>query len=46
MGSFYLPPEIAVQLRIAAASDRRSVSDAVTEAVSEWLGRRAVRAKR
>ena len=33
----YLPPEAALALRVRCAQARRSVSDAVTEAVAEWL---------
>jgi hypothetical protein len=35
--SVYLPVELAAALRVACASSRRSLSDAVTEAVGEWL---------
>lgn len=33
----YLPPKMAERLRVRCAKDRRSVSDAVTEAVDMWL---------
>jgi hypothetical protein len=33
----YLPPEAAMALRVRCAQERRSVSDAVTEAVAKWL---------
>jgi hypothetical protein len=33
----YLPPALAKDLRVRCASERRSVSDAVTEAVGSWL---------
>lgn len=33
----YLPPDIAAELRMACARDRRSMSDVVTAAVSAWL---------
>jgi hypothetical protein len=33
----YLPPDAATALRVRCAQERRSVSDAVTEAVAEWL---------
>lgn len=35
--SIYLPPDIAEKLRVRCALDRRSLSDAVTEAVVGWL---------
>lgn len=35
--SIYLPPDIAEKLRVRCALDRRSLSDAVTEAVAGWL---------
>ena len=33
----YLPPELAEALRVRCAKERRSVSDGVTDAVSEWM---------
>ena len=33
----YMPPELVAQLRHRSVAERRSVSDAVTEAVSEWM---------
>ncbi len=33
----YLPPEIVEQLRIRCVQERRSVSDAVSDAVTAWL---------
>ena len=33
----YLPPDVAAELRVACARDRRSVSDAITVAVGAWL---------
>jgi hypothetical protein len=33
----YLPPELAEGLRVRCARERRSVSDAVTEAVFAWM---------
>lgn len=36
----YLPPEMAVELRVRCARERRSVSDAITEAVGNWLSER------
>lgn len=33
----YLPPELALKLRMRCVQARRSVSDAVTEAVAQWL---------
>lgn len=41
--ALYLPKELAHELRVAAVTDRRSLSDAVTDAVREWLLRRAKR---
>lgn len=35
--SAYVPPELAESLRVRCARERRSVSDAVTEALSAWL---------
>jgi hypothetical protein len=35
--SIYVPPELAEALRVRCAKERRSVSDAVTEAVTVWL---------
>ena len=35
--SIYLPPELAQELRIKSVKQRRSVSDAVTEAVRQWV---------
>ncbi len=32
-----LPPELAMKLRLAAVRQRRSVSDAATEAITAWL---------
>ena len=34
----YLPPELVTALRVRCAQERRSVSDAITEAVSAWVG--------
>jgi len=36
----YLPPEHEQELRLAAVRERRSLSDAVSEAVREWLAHR------
>lgn len=36
----YLPPELATELRLLCARERRSLSDAVTDATSEWIRRR------
>lgn len=33
----YLPPEVAEELRVKCVRERRSLSDAVTEAVRDWL---------
>ena len=33
----YLPPKLAENLRIFCAKKRRSLSDAVTEAIGKWL---------
>jgi hypothetical protein len=35
--SAYIPPELAEALRVRCARERRSVSDAVTEALGLWL---------
>jgi hypothetical protein len=35
--AIYLPPNVAEELRVRCARERRSISDAVTEAVSAWL---------
>jgi hypothetical protein len=35
--SAYVPPELAEALRVRCARERRSVSDAVTAALSAWL---------
>jgi hypothetical protein len=35
--AIYLPPDVAEELRVRCARERRSISDAVTEAVSTWL---------
>jgi hypothetical protein len=35
--AIYLPPSVAEELRVRCARERRSVSDAVTEAVTAWL---------
>lgn len=35
--SVYVPPELAEALRVRCARERRSVSDAVTEALATWL---------
>ena len=32
----YLPPELATELRVRCARERRSLSDAVTAAVESW----------
>ncbi len=32
----YLPPELATELRVRCARERRSLSDAVTAAVETW----------
>lgn len=32
----YLPPELATELRVRCARERRSLSDAVTAAVEAW----------
>jgi hypothetical protein len=36
--SFYLPPTLAEAVRMRCAKERRSMSDALTEAVNAWLG--------
>lgn len=33
----YLPPELAAELRVRCARERRSLSDAVTAAVEAWV---------
>ena len=33
----YLPPELVEDLRVRCVRERRSVSDAVTEAVASWM---------
>jgi hypothetical protein len=33
----YLPPDLAEELRVCCAKERRSVSDAVTDALRAWL---------
>ena len=35
--AIYLPPDTAENLRVRCARERRSISDAVTEAVAMWL---------
>lgn len=35
----YMPPPLIEALRVRCARERRSLSDAVTEAVSEWINR-------
>lgn len=35
--AIYLPPDVAEELRVRCARERRSISDAVTEAVTGWL---------
>lgn len=35
--SAYVPPELAESLRVRCAREHRSVSDAVTEALSAWI---------
>jgi hypothetical protein len=35
--SIYLPPDVVEELRVRCARERRSISDAVTEAVAGWL---------
>ena len=35
--AIYVPPELAEQLRVRCARERRSISDAVTEAVTMWM---------
>lgn len=35
--AIYLPPELAAELRVRCARERRSLSDAVTAAVETWL---------
>lgn len=35
--AIYLPSDVAEELRVRCARERRSISDAVTEAVSGWL---------
>ncbi len=37
--TFYIPSDLATQLRIACASERRSMSDAATDALREWVQR-------
>lgn len=37
--ALYLPPDVAEELRVRCARERRSASDAVTEAVRAWLAR-------
>lgn len=39
--AIYLPPELAEELRIRCAKERRSLSDAITHAVEEWVRRPA-----
>lgn len=34
----YIPPGLASDLRVLCAQQRRSLSDAVTEAVNKWIG--------
>lgn len=33
----YLPPELAEELRVRCAKERRSLSDAITHAVEAWV---------
>lgn len=35
--AIYLPPDVSEELRVRCARERRSISDAVTEAVRLWL---------
>jgi hypothetical protein len=35
--AIYLPPDVAEELRVRCARERRSISDAVTDAVTQWL---------
>lgn len=35
--AIYLPPELAAELRVRCARERRSLSDGVTTAVEAWL---------
>lgn len=35
----HIPPDLARELRIACAGQRRSMSDAATEALRDWLTR-------
>jgi hypothetical protein len=35
--AIYLPPDLAEALRVRCARERRSISDAVTDAVTGWL---------
>jgi len=38
--AIYLPPDVATELRVLCARERRSVSDAVTDAVTSLLRRK------
>jgi hypothetical protein len=38
--TLYLPPELVKQVRLLCVEERRSMSDAATEALTEWRGRR------
>ncbi len=38
--TLYLPPELAKRVRLLCVEERRSMSDATTEALTEWTGRR------
>jgi hypothetical protein len=37
----YIPPEVAEALRVRCARERRSLSEAATEALSKWIGSQA-----
>jgi len=35
--TIYLPPALALEVRIRSVRERRSVSDAITAAVASWV---------
>lgn len=41
--TLYLPPHLAKQVRLLCVEERRSMSDAATEALTEWTGQRAAK---
>lgn len=43
--TLYLPPELAKRVRLLCVEERRSMSDATTEALTEWTGRRRVKTR-